>query len=36
MYAPTKEQAEEDRRMAYERGVPHGTLEEGHGPGLVA
>lgn len=24
MYQPSHEQAEEDRRLAYERGVPHG------------
>jgi hypothetical protein len=30
MYAPTKEQAEQDRRAAYEAGVPHGRLS--HGP----
>ncbi|GBF99372.1 hypothetical protein Rsub_12176 [Raphidocelis subcapitata] len=28
MYAPTKEQAEEDRRAAYQRGVPHGYADE--------
>ncbi len=24
MYQPTSEQAEADRKLAYERGVPHG------------
>ena len=27
MYQPTPEQAEKDRREAYEAGVPHGTLK---------
>jgi hypothetical protein len=25
MYAPSKEQAEEDRAKAYEQGIPHGA-----------
>lgn len=28
MYAPSKEQAEEDRAAAYEAGVPHGALAQ--------
>lgn len=29
MYAPSKEQAEEDRKKAYEARVPHGALRPG-------
>lgn len=29
MYHPTPEQAEADRRAAYERGVPHGYVAAG-------
>lgn len=29
MYQPTPEQAEADRRAAYERGVPHGYVPPG-------